>query len=213
MPGALEALIASGQDLNLQVGYYGRTAFQAALEQPGRRAEVLERLVAAGADPSLPGPFGADPIFCAVGYQHHQTVTPDSERQLFDKLFHTGCNPNAVSEAYGTPILASIKFGNLAEVKVMLDAGSALTATSYSRFPLDPIAGFTPLMLAAPKPAMFQYLLTRGGDPTQSCPCGLNLTEFLQREITRATELADEDDWCRAHAAALSASLACLTKA
>lgn len=208
LPGAAEALIASGVDLNVPAGPEGRTALQAALEAPGRRVDPLTRLIAAGADLARCGIDGEDPIFCAIGYPHPATVTPESERAIFDLLFRHGSSPNAPSDFFGTATLASVLLGSADEVGLMLDAGGRLNVCRPAWFPGHKLAGFTPLMLAAPKPDVFRLLLERGADPKAPCPSGEPLEGFLAGEARRAAELADHDAWCQAHAAALAASLA-----
>lgn len=213
VPGALEALIASGQDLNLRLGFEDRTAFQAALEAPGRRVEHLERLIAAGADPALPGPMGDDVIYSAVGYRHRDSVTMDSERQVFGLLFRSGSTPNAASEAYGTPLLASILLGSPVEIALLLDAGARLDAVMPARYHSHGLAGYTALMLAAPKPDVFRLLLDHGADPSLAGLGGEPLSAFLNRAIAEAGPLAEDDDWFRAHVGTLARSRKILEKA
>lgn len=208
VPGALDALIASGVDLNQYAGEEGRCALQAALEAPGRRVEHLERLIAAGARWPVAGPETDDPVFWAIGYAHRDTITPASERALFGHLFRHGSSPNATSDFFGTATLAAILLGTADEVRLMLDAGGRLEGQMPQHYPGHKLAGYTALMLAAPKPATFSLLLKRGANPDAPCPGGETLHDFLQRETRLAEEMAGHDDWCRSHAKALAASLA-----
>jgi Ankyrin repeats (3 copies) len=205
-PGALDALIARQHDLNTRSGPYDLTAIQAALDMPGRSAEILERLAAAGGDAALPGPNGEDAIFCAVGYGHSATVTAQSERELFAFMFNAGCNPNAQGSFRGTPLLAAIALGSTTEINILLDAGARLDVAKPDSGWHDAIDGFTPLMMAAPKPETFRLLLDRGADPTSPGANNTSLEQFIADEAAHARNRAT-DDWTAAHADALEQSL------
>jgi Ankyrin repeats (3 copies) len=205
-PGALDALIAQQRDLNIRSGPYDLTAIQAALDMPGRSAEILERLAAAGGDAALPGPNGDDAIFCAVGYPHRATVTAQSERELFAFMFNAGSNPNAQGSFRGTPLLAAIALGSTTEINILLDAGARLDGAKPDSGWHDALDGFTPLMMAAPKPQTFRLLLDRGADPTSPVANGGSLAHFIADEAADARNRAT-DDWTAAHADALEQSL------
>jgi hypothetical protein len=205
-PGALDALIAQQRDLNSRSGPYDLTAIQAALEMPGRSADILERLAAAGGNASLPGPEGDDAIFCAVGYPHTATVTEQSERKLFTYLFSAGSDPNARGNFVGSPLLAAIRLGSVTEVGILLDAGGRSDFAKPDGDWIDGFEGFTPLMMAAPKPAAFRLLLDRGADCTAPVANGGSLEQFIADEAADARRRAT-DDWTTAHADALEQSL------
>ena len=107
-PGAIDALIASGADLNAPGGPSQHTPLLAALDAPGRSASDLGKLIDAGADPTRLHAEGDNAISWAMGYHHPETVTPDGERALIALLVAHGADVNHVIPGQMTALQRAI---------------------------------------------------------------------------------------------------------
>ena len=211
-PGALEALLTNGIDLETFAGPENRPALFAAVEAPGRTAETLQRLIDAGADPTDILDDGNSILIWALMYDHYDTVTPDSEKALFDLLIANGAEPNGPSQDFGTTLIAAIIMGGVPQVAALLQAGADLAVKSPDDFQLEDLCGATPLMLAAPKPDLVRLLLAHGASPAERDEDGRTPREVIHDAATAARARV-KDDWSRAHAEALENSLALIRAA
>ena len=201
-PGAIDAFIATGTDPNTPSGEWQRTALHAALDAPGRSAEGLKKLVAAGADPN-PTHFAGDSLLSwAMGYHHHETVSAEGERDLVAWLISVGHDPNYVAPHFGSVIARGIVQGSAPLVEALLSAGVDPNGNIPADFQPEFLAGVSFLTLAAPKPDTVRVLLARGADPATA-------TGFVADQAKAAAARIDPDDpWTEAFANALHASLA-----
>jgi ankyrin repeat protein len=211
-PGAVRALLASGLDLQTLAGPEERPALFAAVEAPGRNAETLQHLLDAGADAGDILDDGSSILSWALMYDHYETVTPDSEKALFDLLIANGAEANGHSEDFGTNLIAAIVMGGLPQVAALLQAGADMAVVAPDDFQLSDLAGATPLMLAAPKPDVVRLLLAHGASPTERDANGRTPREVIHDAATLARDRI-KDDWSRAHADALDQSLALIRAA
>ena len=207
-PGAIGAAIARGDDLNTPCGEARHTALLAALDAPHRRAEKIERLINAGADARAIHADGDNTLSWAAGYHHPETVTAESEIELMTLLARHHADPNHETEICDwTPLHRAIVQGDAARVAGMLAAGADISATTGPNYEPMKLVGFTPLMLAAPKPDVVRLLLAEGADPTEKDAHGRLPLEVIGAEAKAARARADEaDPWTFAHAEALEES-------
>lgn len=211
-PGAVDALLASGIDLHNLSGDEDRPALFAAVEAPGRTAETVQRLLDAGADAGHVLDDGSSVLSWALMYDHYDTVTPDSEKTLFDLLIAQGAEANGHSDDFGTNLIAAIILGGVPQVAALLQAGADLAVTAPDDFQLPDLAGATPLMLAAPKPDVVRLLLDHGANPTERDAGGRTPREVIHDAALQARARV-KDDWSLAHADALDQSLALIRAA
>ncbi len=214
-PGAIGSLIASGDDLNTPRGAAQHTALLAALDAPGRRAEKIERLIKAGADAKVIHAQGDNAMSWAMGYHHPDTVTPESEAELMQLLARHHADPNHVTPASDwTPLHRAIIQGDLARVTGILATRADITTNIGLDFEPEKLAGFTPLMLAAPKPDILRLLLAKGANPAQKDSHGGLPLDVIGAEAKAARARADATDpWTLAHAEALEESCRILASA
>jgi hypothetical protein len=208
VPGALDALLASGGNLNLPGGLEQRSALCAALQAPGRSVQTLQRLIAAGADPRLVPDEGEDILAWAIPYDHYATVTPDSEARLFDLLVALGGDPDGFVMGYGCCLTAAIIVAGPPQVAALLRAGAATDVTAPFDFNIPDLAGCTPLMLAAPKPEVLRLLIDHGLLPTEGEADGETALDFILAKADLALERArsTRDPWHARFADALGKS-------
>ena len=214
-PGAIDAFIASGKDPNSPCGESQHTALLAALDAPGRRAENIERLLQAGADARVIHVHGDNVFSWAMGYHHPDTVTPESEAELMQLLAQQDTDPNHVTPASDwTPLHRAIIQGDVARVTGALAAGAEITTNIGLDFEPEKFAGYTPLMLAAPKPDVLRLLLAKGANPAQKDSHGGLPLDVIGGEAKAARARADASDpWTIAHAEALEESCGILASA
>ena len=212
LPGALQALLASRIDVQSLSGDENRPALFAALEAPGRTPEMVQALLDAGADAGDILDDGNSVLSWALMYDHYDTVTPDSEKALFDLLIANGAEANGHSDDFGTDLIAAIILGGVPQVAALLQAGAELAVTAPDDFQLPDLAGATPLMLAAPKPDLVRLLLAHGASPTERDADGRTPREVIHDAALQARARV-KDDWSRAHAEALEHSLALIRSA
>lgn len=211
VPGAIAAFLATGADVNAPSGPSQHTPLLAALDAPGRSLETIAPLLDAGADLTAIHYQGDNALSWAMGYHHLETVTPDSEYALLTHLANQGVDPNHVTDGYWTVLHRAIVQGGAPQVAAILAAGGDLTTCMFDSFEPEKLANLTPLMLAAPKPDVFQLLLDHGADPQQPDAAGQLPRGFIAAEAIDARARAQADDpWTIAHAEALEASLAIL---
>lgn len=204
-PGAIGAFIASGEDPNTPRGESRHTALLAALDAPGRRAEKIERLIDAGADVHVIHAQGDNVFSWAMGYHHPETVTAESETELMQLLARHHADPNHVTELGAwTPLHRAIIQGDAARVAGILAAGADMTRPLLPAFEPARLAGFTPVMLAAPKPEVLRLLLENGANPSARDARGRLPLDVIGAEAKAARARADDSDpWTIAHADAL----------
>lgn len=213
--GAIDAFIASGADPNQPRGDARHTALLAALDAPGRRAEQIEQLIQAGADPKVIHADGDNALSWSMGYHHPDTVNAASETALMQLLAEHGADPNFVAKGSGwTPLHRAIVQGDVARVTGALAAGGTITDTLLPDYEPEKFAGFTPLMLAAPKPDVVQFLLDQGANPSAKDSHGRLPLDVIGAEADAAKSRADAaDPWTMTHAEALETSCRILAKA
>lgn len=211
-PGALDALLATGIKLETFAGPDDRPALFAAVEAPGRSAETLQRLIAAGADPTDELDSGHTIIAWALMYDHYDTVTPASEKAVFDLLFAEGASISGETDDFGPDLIAAIILAGVPQVAALLDAAADISVTAPEDFELPLLDGATVLMLAAPKPDVVRLLLDKGANPAIRDENGRTPLEFVSDAAAVARANA-KDDWGRAHADALDQSQALIRAA
>ena len=204
-PGAIGAFIASGENPNTPRGEGQHTALLAALDAPGRRAEKIERLINAGADVHVIHAHGDNVFSWAMGYHHPDTVTAETETELMLLLKRHRADPNHVTEIGAwSPLHRAIIQGDAARTTGILAAGADITQTTLPDFEPAKLAGFTPLMLAAPKPEVLRVLLKNGANPSAKDAQGRLPLDVIGAEAKAARARADTaDPWTIAHADAL----------
>ncbi len=206
-PGAVEALIVSGVDLNAPSGPYRRGAVLAALDAPGRSVEILRKLVEAGADPTL-GSAGRDTVFLwAAGYHKRETVTAETERDLVRFLREAGNDLNEEVPVFGSALARAVMEGDAAMVAAMLGEGADGGVLLPRDFEPGFLAGVGLLAYAAPKPGILRILLEYGVDAGKPDAAGRLPADFVAAIAGEARARADADDpWTVAHAEALERS-------
>ena len=214
-PGAIGQFIASGEDLNTPSGESAHTALLAALDAPGRTAEKIERLIKAGADVRVIHFQGDNALSWAMGYHHPETVTPESEVELMTLLANHGVDPHHVTpHSNWMPIHRAVIQGDAARVAGIIAAGGDITAPILPDFEPEKLAGFTPLMLAAPKPDVVRLLLEKGANPSQKDAHGRLPLDVIGGAAKAAREVATEDDpWMMDHVGALDETCTILAAA
>lgn len=212
LPGAVNALLASGIDLQSCSGDENRPALFAALEAPGRSVNTIRPLLDAGADAGTVLDDGSSVLSWALMYDHYDTVAPDSEKTLFDLLIAHGAEANGHSDDFGHNLLAAIIMGGVPQVASLLQAGADLAVTAPDDFQLPNLAGATPLMLAAAKPDLVRLLLAHGANPTERDADGRTPREVIHDAAFQARARV-KDDWSLRHADALDQSLALIRAA
>lgn len=211
-PGALDAVLASGADLNAHLGPDPRPALFAALEAPGRRAETIERLIAAGADPlALTEESGDSAMVWALISPHVKGLDPASEGRLFDLLLQHGADPDEGCGEFGCILNRAIIMGLPVHVTALLRAGAdSDTPTPYD-FAIHDLAYAPSLVLAAPKPEVLALLLEAGANPLATGSFGHTAVDFVTAAAADAREMqTPEDPWTQTHAANLTRSAALL---
>lgn len=209
VPGAAEALIAAGTDLNTPCGEGGHTALLAALDAPGRRAETIAALIDAGAEATvIHGLFGDNAISWSMGYNHPETVDEDSELSLFSVLVSEGADPDHVVPGQMAALHRGILQTSTPGVEALLTIGADPDQPLPDSFEPARLAGATPLMLAAPKPDLFRRLLDHGADGFAPDACGRDQLAFLEAEAGAARDRIDPDDpWTAEFAQGLADSV------
>lgn len=207
-PGAVAAFIATQQDPNVFTGDSQHNALLAALDAPARNAVDLQALIAAGANPCVIHPTGDTALSWAMGYRHLDTVTAESEMQLVALLVSAGVDVNHQLPDFGSPFRRALIEGEANQVAAMLAAGADPHANLPMDFPVAVLAGVTPLVAAAPKPAVIALLLAHGVDPKALCADGQTSAAFISQHADAADARADPNDpWTISHAQALRKSL------
>ncbi len=207
-PGAVEALIATGADLNAHLGLDPRPALFAALEAPNRNAAAVQRLIAAGADPSdLTGADGETAMSWALLAPDTTVFDPAEERRLFQTLLQHGADPNEGCGDFGSVLNRAIIMGLPVHVEVLLAAGAGTGAATPYDFAIQRLARAPSLVLAAPKPAVLAMLLEASANPLEVGEFGQTALDFVTAEAAEARAVqTTEDPWTVAHAAALTQS-------
>lgn len=210
-PGAIAAFIATGQDPNVPTGEAQHTALLAALDAPGRNVADLKALIAAGADPLATHVFGDTALSWALGYHHLDTVTAESEREIFGLLVEAGIDVNHHLPDFGSPFRRALIQATVNQVAALLALGADATPDLPIDFVNPFLAGASPIIAAAPKPDMLKLLLDHGLDPNKIDSAGQNPVAFVREQAEAARARADADDpWTVAHAEALESALALL---
>lgn len=212
LPGAAQALISAGTDLNTPSGDAMHTAILAALDAPGRNAKTIVALIEAGADASVIHTQEGDNAFSwSMGYPHGETVSDDSELKLFAVLSSEGVDPDYVVPEQMAVLHRGILQDSQVQVEALLTIGANPDVCLPDTFEPGKLAGATPLMLAGPKPQMMRLLLDHGSDGTVPDARGRDQLAFLEEEAQAAALRATpEDAWTVAHAEALQQSVALL---
>ena len=207
-PGAVAALIATGADLNAHLGLDPRPALFAAIEAPNRNADVILRLIAAGADPSdLTETDGETAMSWALLAPDMTVFDPAQEQRLFQTLLDHGADPNEGCGDFGSVLNRAIIMGLPMHVQVLLSAGAGTSAATPYDFAIHRLARAPSLVLAAPKPAVLAMLLEAGANPLEGGEFGQTALDFVTAEAAEARAVqTGEDPWTVAFAAALTHS-------
>ena len=212
-PGALEALIETEADLNRPSGPSRHTALLAALDAPGRSAQTLERLIAAGADPKVIHAEGDNAISWAMGYHHPSTVTEPGEADLIACLVAHGADVNHSVAGQMTALQRGILQAGAPQVAALLAMGADQTVDMASDFHPEMLASATCVMLAAAKPEVLRLLLDFGADANRPDARGRTPIDFVRDQAEAARDRVDVDDeWTVDHAEALEISLGLLER-
>ena len=207
-PGAVEALLAAGVDLNAHLGPDPRPALFAALEAPNRGPDTVKRLIAAGADPlAMVEGENATAMVWALLSTHMAGFDADSEGRLFDLLLQHGADPDEGCDDFGSVLNRAIVMGLPAHVAALLRAGAATDTSTPHDFAIYDLVHAPSLVLAAPKPDALALLLDAGADPLVSGSFDRTPLEFVNAAAADARARQSPDDpWTVAHAAALTRS-------
>lgn len=213
VPGAAEDLIDSGAELNRASGANRHTALLAALDAPARTAQVLERLIAAGADPLVIHAEGDNALSWAVGYDHPGSVTDESEAAIIQCLVAHGVDVNHIVAGQLTVLQRAILQADVPHVSTLLGAGADQSVDLTKDFQPEKLAYGTSIMLAAAKPSVLQVLLDFGGDARRTDKLGRTALEFVRSEAKAARNRVElSDEWTLDHAEALEISLGILER-
>ncbi len=211
-PGAVDALLAAGADLNAPLGPDPRPALFAALEAPNRSPEVIERLIRAGADPlAIIEEDGTTAMVWALMAKDMADFDSASEGRMFDLLLRHGADPDEGCGDFGSVLNRAIVLGLPAHVTSLLEAGAGISTVAPFDFAVYDLAHAPALVLAAPKPDVVTLLLEAGADPLSLGTFDQTPLDFVTAAAAdaRARQTAD-DPWTQAHAAALTQSASLL---
>lgn len=211
-PGAVDALLAAGADLNAPLGPDPRPALFAALEAPNRSPETVERLIRAGADPTaIIEEDGTTAMVWALMAKDMAGFDSAREGRLFDLLLRHGADPDEGCGDFGSVLNRAIVLGLPAHVSALLEAGAGISTVAPYDFAVYDLAHAPALVLAAPKPAVVSLLLEAGADPLSLGTFDQTPLDFVTAAAAdaRARQTAD-DPWTQAHAAALAQSASLL---
>ena len=212
-PGAIDALIASGADLNAPGGPSQHTPLLAALDAPGRSAGDLKKLIDAGADPMVLHAEGDNAISWAMGYHHPETVTPDGERALIALLVAHGADVNHVIPGQMTALQRAIIQAGPVHVAALLAHGADASVDMFADFEPAKLARATLVMQAAAKPEVLAVMLDHGIDGARRDAHGRAPLDFIRQEAEAARARVNPDDeWTVDHAEALEISLGLLER-
>ena len=211
-PGAVDALLAAGADLNAPLGPDPRPALFAALEAPNRSPETVERLIRAGADPTaIIEEDGTTAMVWALMAKDMAGFDSAREGRLFDLLLRHGADPDEGCGDFGSVLNRAIVLGLPAHVSALLEAGAGISTVAPYDCAVYDLAHAPALVLAAPKPAVVSLLLEAGADPLSLGTFDQTPLDFVTAAAAdaRARQTAD-DPWTQAHAAALTQSASLL---
>ena len=211
-PGAVEALLTAGADLNAHLGPDPRPALFAALEAPNRNPDTVEQLIQAGADPLVMlDEDGTTAMVWALMATDIAEFDAAREGRLFDLLLRHGADPDEGCGDFGSVLNRAIVLGLPAHVTALLDAGAGISTVAPYDFAVYDLAHAPALVLAAPKPAVVTLLLQAGADPLSLGTFDQTPLDFVTAAAAdaRARQSAD-DPWTLAHAAALTQSASLL---
>lgn len=212
-PGAIDALIASGADLNTPCGPSRHTALLAALDAPGRSADGISKLISAGADVRVVHEQGDNAVSWAMGYHHPGTVSPETEARLIACLAENGADVNHAIGDQMTVLQRAILQAGAPQVAALLTLGADPSVDMFETFQPEKLAGATLPMLAAAKPDVLRLLLDHGVDPRRPDRFGRDPLGFVRSEAEAARDRVDPDDgWTIDHAEALEISLGMLER-
>lgn len=213
VPGAIDALISTGVDLNAPSGPAQHTALLAALDAPGRSAETIGQLITAGADARVMHFQGDNAISWAMGYHHLETVTRESEHELIALLVANGADVNHLIPGQFTALQRALLQGGVPQVAALLAAGADQTIDMFEEFEPAKLASATLVMVAAAKPDVLRLLLDHGADAERPDRLGRRPLDFVRAEAEAARNRVDPDDgWTIEHAEALEISLGILER-
>lgn len=131
------------------------------------RSQDAKALLAEGADPSAPNPYGVTPLILAC---------TNGDTELVKDLLAAGADPNEEGIGGETPLMTAARNGRPAPVKVLLEAGAKVDARDRK--------GQTALMWAAAEghAEAVKLLLAGGADREAVLGSGFNAWFFAARE-------------------------------
>jgi ankyrin repeat protein len=136
-------------------------------------AQIIQQLIAAGADPNTLNRSGQRPIHCALESALDSTVA-----ESIKALIAGGADPNALGRDGLAALHRAAKEGSLLLIETLLDAGAdPNVADGHGRSPLS----WAAQSQSAAAPQIAQLLLTRGAIPLASGAAEASGGESLRR--------------------------------
>jgi Ankyrin repeats (3 copies)/Ankyrin repeat len=156
----LAAAIAQGAPVNAPCRFNeGATALHLAIHL---HPELVEPLLAAGADVNAASLRGSTPLMCAA--------SAGAQRRLLDRLIEAGADVYAADERGFAAVHVAAQFGRPEVLEALVEHGATLSATTER--------GLTPLHVAAGtgQRKVVEWLVAHGVDPNTTSPLGEPLT-------------------------------------
>lgn len=163
-----QRLIALGVPVNAETSLDNDTALHYAVRN--KRPDVVQVLLAAGADPNIENTRGFSPL--------HEAVEVDDAR-IITQLIQGGANKEAVTVAGLTPLAFAVQSGKLAAIKALLEAGANQNAVLPSGQGRN--APLFQWVLFNEKFPIAELFIAHGADVNKLTSSGVTLLKGLQR--------------------------------